>query len=149
MTNVMLTSAEYMYTHGFVHFYIMSRTCHVHVMYMSCTCMYAVSFLTLCWTPHIRTARIGSLLRRTLFFCCLALKCLLGLNPAPLLPPLPGMVIFLTDNCSQKSQSKVSTPQRVLAMCFLLITSHTHTIMVSQYDTTPLCCIALRRVGEW
>lgn len=62
---------------------------------------YQLYILTLCWTPHISTARIGSLLRKTRFFCCLALKCFLGLSPAPLLPPLPGILLWYSCTCNR------------------------------------------------
>ena len=40
---------------------------------------------------------MGSLLRKNLFFCCLALKCFFGLKPPPLLLPLPGILTIIPE----------------------------------------------------
>ena len=52
------------------------------------------------------------MLRKTLFFCCLALKCFLGLSPAPPFPPLPGIAVVRVDDCVKEYITNQKEKQR-------------------------------------
>ena len=75
--------------------------------------------LTLCSTPHISTARMGSLLLMNRFFCSLGLNAFfLGLRPTPPLPPRPGMMLLNSELPEQLSN---------LLVCVTIVVEVVHT----------------------